>query len=97
MYIQEITEAEKDSYNQFVASSDAGSFLQSWVWGEWQMFLGRQVERLKIKNQNEEMVGAMQVVKMPLPFGKFYWYCPYGPVVSDELWVTSDELMQIFK
>lgn len=51
-----------------------GGFLQSWEWGEFQRALGREVVRLR---DGGTMV---QAVRMPLPFGKSYWYVPRGPV-----------------
>ncbi|MEK7545994.1 MAG: peptidoglycan bridge formation glycyltransferase FemA/FemB family protein [Patescibacteria group bacterium] len=51
-----------------------GGFLQSWQWGEFQRALGRDVLRFR-----ED--GAMaQMIRMRLPFGKSYWYCPRGPL-----------------
>lgn len=51
-----------------------GGFLQSWQWGEFQRALGREVLRFR-----ED--GAMaQMIRMRLPFGKSYWYCPRGPL-----------------
>ena len=49
-----------------------GSFFQSWQWGEFQKALGREVKRIE---------GVGQFVRMPLPFGKYYWYCPRGPLL----------------
>ncbi|HTK60347.1 MAG TPA: peptidoglycan bridge formation glycyltransferase FemA/FemB family protein [Candidatus Baltobacteraceae bacterium] len=51
-----------------------GNFLQAWQWGEFQRALGRDVLRLR-----ED--GAMaQMIRMSLPLGKSYWYCPRGPL-----------------
>ncbi|MBL8029636.1 MAG: peptidoglycan bridge formation glycyltransferase FemA/FemB family protein [Candidatus Doudnabacteria bacterium] len=92
MELEEVNLEEKNFYNQFVANNEAGSFLQSWSWGDWQSVLGRQVVRFKIVEEGK-VVGMMQLIKMPLPFGRAYWYCPYGPIDSDELLVKSDELL----
>lgn len=80
MPIVEFLENQKIDYNRFVLENEMGSFLQSFEWGEWQSSLGRQVVRLKIKVEGGETVGVMQMIKMPLPFGKYYFYSPYGPV-----------------
>jgi lipid II:glycine glycyltransferase (peptidoglycan interpeptide bridge formation enzyme) len=53
-----------------------GGFLQSWQWGEFQRALGREVLRLR------EGDGRAQLIRMALPFGKSYWYCPRGPLGS---------------
>jgi lipid II:glycine glycyltransferase (peptidoglycan interpeptide bridge formation enzyme) len=34
---------------------------------------------------------------MPLPFNRHYLYCPYGPVVSGQLLVISDQFIQILQ
>ncbi len=83
MQLVEISEKDKQQYNRFVANSPTGSFLQSWDWGQWQASLGRAVFRFKIQDSNGTTVGAMQLIKMPLPLGKFYLYAPYGPVVDN--------------
>ncbi len=87
MKLVEVSENQKDLYNQFVADSPTGSFLQSWEWGSWQEKLGRQVNRFFLKNDNEDnknsvdsIIGSIQLIKMPLPLGKYYLYAPYGPV-----------------
>lgn len=84
MQLVEVKESEKDLYNQFAVNSVTGSFLQSWEWGEWQKALGREVLRYWILEDVEGKAGTMQLIKMPLPFGKYYWYCPYGPIVSEK-------------
>ena len=82
MKLLEIGESQKDQYNKFVAAQGSGSFLQSYDWGEWQVRLGRKVYRFKIVDDGKNLVGAIQLVKMPLAFGKYYLYAPYGPVVD---------------
>lgn len=76
--------SEKNEYDHAVSSLQSGSFLQSWDWGEWQAALGRQVTRFKILGESEEVVGVVQLIKMPLPLGKYYLYAPYGPVVGEK-------------
>jgi lipid II:glycine glycyltransferase (peptidoglycan interpeptide bridge formation enzyme) len=64
---------QPDGWNEAALKLD-GDFLQSWQWGEFQRSLGRDVLRLR-----ED--GAMaQLVRMPLPLGKSYWYSPRGPL-----------------
>ncbi len=94
MQLKELLENEKIEYNNFVAAQEAGSFLQSWEWGDWQVGLGRQVTRLKLQVESGETVGVAQLIKMSLPFGKYYLYAPYGPIIGDGLRVTCDELLQ---
>lgn len=85
MELIEVNENQKADYNRFVANSDSGSFLQSWEWGQWQESLGREAHRFIIKDNdknNDEIAGAMQLIKMPLPGKKSYLYAPYGPVID---------------
>jgi lipid II:glycine glycyltransferase (peptidoglycan interpeptide bridge formation enzyme) len=80
----EVINEEKNIYNRFVMNNESGSFLQSWEWGQWQSRLGRTVYRFKIIDNSEKQVGFIQLVKMPLPFGKYYLYAPYGPVLTGD-------------
>jgi lipid II:glycine glycyltransferase (peptidoglycan interpeptide bridge formation enzyme) len=82
MKLIELSSADKESYNRFVVSQTSGSFLQSCEWGEWQVRLGRAVYRFKITDDSGEQVASVQLIKMPLPFGRYYLYAPYGPVVG---------------
>lgn len=87
MRLVEILENQKLEFNQFVADSPAGSFLQSWEWGEWQARLRRAAYRFKITDESGEIIGTIQLIKMPLPFGRYYLYAPYGPIVmKHEAW-----------
>jgi peptidoglycan pentaglycine glycine transferase (the first glycine) len=97
MQLQEILENEKKSYDNFVAAQQSGSFLQSYEWGGWQAALGRQTFRYLILNDIGEQVGSVQLIRMPLPFGKYYLYAPYGPVVNEELGIKNTELVQVVK
>lgn len=84
MDLTELSEKNRGEYNRFVAGRPAGSFLQSWEWGDWQQRLGRRAFRFFIFDSGRP-AAAMQLVQMPLPFGKNYLYCPYGPVADCEL------------
>ena len=68
----------KNRWDHFVLEQN-GSFLQSWERGEFQKFVGREVNFLK--NENLQAL----VVKHNLPFGKSYLYCPRGPIASLKL------------
>ncbi len=94
MEIIELSSTEKDQYNRFVAGQTSGSFLQSWEWGEWQAGLGRQVKRLKFKVESGDTAATIQLIKTPLPFGKYYLYAPYGPVMSEKYKGESIKLLQ---
>lgn len=57
-----------------------GAFLQSWDWGEFQRSVGREVERVYLNNDGEEVLA--QAIKMDLPLGQFFWFMPKGPLGS---------------
>lgn len=76
---------DRKEWNQFVAQSKLGSFLQSWEWGEFQESLGRKIFRLKIINK-EKLVGVALIVKHDLPYKKSYLYSPRGPVFGSRNW-----------
>ena len=52
--------------------SQAGIFLQSWEWGEFERALGHVVHR----------TADTQVIEHHLPFGKKYWYVPRAPLTG---------------
>jgi len=96
MKLIEILENQKDEYNNFVAASSSGSFLQAWEWGSWQATLGKDVYRYWILNDAGGTIGSIQLIKMPLPFGRYYLYAPLGPVWAEsyKLKVESEKLLQ---
>ncbi|HYV33796.1 MAG TPA: peptidoglycan bridge formation glycyltransferase FemA/FemB family protein [Candidatus Limnocylindria bacterium] len=89
--LHQIQESQKDQYNQFIAANSSGSFLQSYEWGQWQKSLGREVFRFFIKDNIGNIAAALQLIKMPLPFGRYYIYAPYGPAIEDnhEIHITD--------
>jgi len=95
MNLIELLSADKENYNRFVAESPSGSFLQSWEWGEWQEALGRKIFRYWILDDIGERTASIQLIKIPLPFGRYYLYSPYGPVVDGdyELRITNYEFL----
>jgi lipid II:glycine glycyltransferase (peptidoglycan interpeptide bridge formation enzyme) len=56
-------------------------FTQSWFYGEWQSFLGRDVRRFRVKS-NGKPAAYLQAIPHPLPLGKQYLYIPFGPVFA---------------
>lgn len=97
MILKEVSLIDRSEYNQFVAAQPTGSFLQSWEWGQWQENLERKIYRYWILDEQENKIGSVQFVKMPLPFGKYYLYAPYGPVVSNQWTVDSGQWFQVLQ
>jgi len=82
----------QEVWNQFITANctDAG-FLQSWEWGEFQVRLNRKVFRLLAQGDSGEILAVAQIIRMPLPLGKSYFYIPRGPIVK-----TDDSLNFLF-
>lgn len=96
MKLVELSEKDKEQYNQFVSIQPLGSFLQSWDWGQWQEKLGRQVRRFFIKDEQGKIFGALEAVIMPLPLKRFFVYVPYGPVFDGKPETIINELFSKF-
>jgi lipid II:glycine glycyltransferase (peptidoglycan interpeptide bridge formation enzyme) len=82
------------TFNTFVANNN-GSFLQNSHWGQWQEINGRKSLRYEVREHNpaaNDPIFCIQLIKHPLPFGQYYLYCPYGPVVSVEFQNQSEKL-----
>ena len=71
----------KKRWNDFVAASPYGSFLQSWEWGEFQKSQDRKIFRLMILDKNQ-ILGVVLLIKHPLFLGRSYLYAPFGPVLN---------------
>ena len=79
----------KEQYNVFVGKQEFSSFLQSYEWGEFQKELGNKVWPLMVF-KDDEPVGASLLYQKKTPMGgKYYWYCPRGPVVKEGYNISS--------
>jgi lipid II:glycine glycyltransferase (peptidoglycan interpeptide bridge formation enzyme) len=74
-----LTEQDKLRYNEFVASQQSGTFLQSWDWGNWQEQLGKQAYRFFVMHDDAIIISA-QIIKTAIPHFGYYLYIPYGPL-----------------
>ena len=71
-------------WNEWLLSQrmQTGIFLQSWEWGEFQKTVGHKVHRYL--NQDKDTIARLrnreiaQVIELPLPLGKKYWFIPRG-------------------
>jgi lipid II:glycine glycyltransferase (peptidoglycan interpeptide bridge formation enzyme) len=67
----------------------SGHFLQSWVWGEFQMSLGRKIHRFS------DGQAIAQIVELPLPLRKKYWFCPKGPLMMNNgQWTMNNSILK---
>ena len=72
-----------------------GSFLQSWLWGEWQKHNGSQLQRLVV-NDGSQIVAVSQFIKKNLsPLKGSYWHTIFGPTFKNSL--NENEVKNIIK
>jgi len=69
----------------------SGHFLQSWDWGEFQASLGRKVLRFAGDGS------LAQIVELPLPLGRKYWFCPKGPILGTGRWTVDNASVKELK
>jgi lipid II:glycine glycyltransferase (peptidoglycan interpeptide bridge formation enzyme) len=98
MHITEAIISDRTNWDTFVSSNPSGSFLQSWLWGDFQAAADFRIQRLIIASADTS--GAIHelplhdganwlavcfLVERRLSFGRSYWYAPWGPVVKEGL------------
>ena len=71
----------REEWNEFIVRH-SGSFLQSFEWSGFQEKAGNTVARIMIKKDGVT-VACANAIHHALPFGKAYWYVPYGPVIAE--------------
>ena len=79
--MQIINITSKEQLNNFVGTQTRSQFLQSWQWGEFHKIVSGDVFRLGAR-YNGELVASAIIIKKVLPMGKFYFYCPRGPILE---------------
>ncbi|MFW0838124.1 MAG: lipid II:glycine glycyltransferase FemX [Candidatus Komeilibacteria bacterium] len=95
MRLVEFYQADRDYYNDFVASQNESQFLQSWAWGEFQHDLGRKVWRIGFKRSNQ-LLATAQIISHPLKMDKSYLYIPRGPLFLPGLdKTTQQEILEL--
>jgi lipid II:glycine glycyltransferase (peptidoglycan interpeptide bridge formation enzyme) len=72
---------DKSTWEKFNLASPNPTFLQSWVWGEFQKNLGRSIYRLGVF-RDKKLLGVSLLVEERAKVGAFL-YCPGGPVFSE--------------
>ncbi len=81
MDLRELTTEDKGIYNDFVAGSNMGHFIQSWEWGEFKTLQGTPAHRYGVFNE-KKLVATAQVTIHRVPKTNFkIAYLPKGPVV----------------
>jgi lipid II:glycine glycyltransferase (peptidoglycan interpeptide bridge formation enzyme) len=80
MQIKEIKNQKE--WDELLKWSKRKSFLQTWQWGEFQRYLGKEIERLAIY-QNRKLIGMTLCTIENSRFEK-YLYCPRGPLLVED-------------
>ncbi|MDP3244467.1 MAG: peptidoglycan bridge formation glycyltransferase FemA/FemB family protein [bacterium] len=94
--VKEIKDAKV--WNDFLLNqpTQAGIFLQSWPWLDFQESLGNKVWRLGIERKGGvSLLGICGLVKNQLPFSKSYFYSPRGPIFAHNF--QASEYREIFE
>ncbi|NQT50376.1 peptidoglycan bridge formation glycyltransferase FemA/FemB family protein [Candidatus Kuenenbacteria bacterium] len=92
MQIREATIGEKEKWNEFVRTNEAGSFLQSYEWGDFLAQVKDKVWRFVVEKDNE-WLAVFFIYKQNMQLGQSVLYCPRGPVFLDKM---TDSVAQIF-
>ena len=96
--------SDRPLWDDFVTKQSSGSFLQSWLWGDFQAAAGFRIQRLIIRDsigvdkhgfKDEEIFAVSLLVERQLAFGKIYWYAPWGPVTKEGL--NDEQYSQVLK
>jgi lipid II:glycine glycyltransferase (peptidoglycan interpeptide bridge formation enzyme) len=89
--VKNVTEADRQQWNDFAARAPAFALMQSYEWGEFKEKLGWKTIRLAVQRQGQITAAAQLLIKSA-PFGLFsLGYVPRGPLVDweDETTVTT--------
>lgn len=73
----------KSQWNEFVAASPVGDFMQAWEWGELKSRTGWRPLRLALQRDGK-LASGMQILRRPLPGGRSLFYAPRGPLLPAE-------------
>lgn len=76
--------SDERAWEAFVRSQPESQFLQSWRWGEFQVAVGRGVERFVVVDGGS-IVAACQAIIQRHPLGVVSYNIYRGPVVSERL------------
>ncbi|MCW2277505.1 lipid II:glycine glycyltransferase FemX [Heliophilum fasciatum] len=94
MQATELTLADKERFNAFIAMHPKGHVLQTWQWGDVKAKTGWQPYRLVVE-EGGQIRAAVSILKRRLPvIGKHIFYAPRGPVVDPADRAAADLLLQ---
>lgn len=82
MRIRHITYPDRETWNNFVASSPSSPVLQSFEWGELKSKFGWQAIRLAVEDRGK-IIAGISILKRKIPCtGYSLFYAPRGPILN---------------
>ncbi|MCK5465967.1 peptidoglycan bridge formation glycyltransferase FemA/FemB family protein [Candidatus Parcubacteria bacterium] len=90
MRIKEIT--NKSQWEEFILQNKESTFLHSWNWGEFNKNTDEKIWRVGVFD-NEKLIAVALIIKVKAKRGSFL-FVPQGPIISQELKVESQKLME---
>jgi lipid II:glycine glycyltransferase (peptidoglycan interpeptide bridge formation enzyme) len=75
------TDADREAWQAFLATTWHGDFLHDWAWADVAAFDG-QPQRRYVAAENGTIVALVAVQERPLVAGRAFWYVPRGPVLD---------------
>jgi lipid II:glycine glycyltransferase (peptidoglycan interpeptide bridge formation enzyme) len=92
----------REQLNDFIKTAfevDGAEFLQSWEWGDILEIEGKEILRVGVIDDNNQILAAATLVKTPLGLNLigsavnyFYWYAPRGPIFNGKSPAANCEL-----
>ena len=78
--LREALDADEAAWDDLLAATPSGDFLQSWAWGAVTAFDGEPTRRFVLVEK--DAVVAVVAVQRRLVHGHLVWYAPHGPVLD---------------
>lgn len=72
---------DANKWDAFILNHPDGNILQSWDWGKFQEFLGHQIWRFEVVDNNQT-ISQLLVIKLSLGFGKNILYAPRDILIN---------------
>jgi lipid II:glycine glycyltransferase (peptidoglycan interpeptide bridge formation enzyme) len=83
MVIRELTESERQAWNEFVGANPYGDVLQSWEWGEVKGAGEWRPIRLAAFDETGKITAGIAILARSLPVVGPLFYAPRGPLLAD--------------
>lgn len=84
MEITRLEAADREKFNDFVASSPYGDVLQTWEWGDLKAETGWKPLRVAVVDSQGRYQATASILARSLPVrGRSIFYAPRGPILAD--------------